>query len=177
MYLLHTVVPPQRCQDSTALFPLFSDAIVLFSEVQLEVVVIVQLCQRNSGKMDEAQREVSNAIVLICVWYQWIRPNYLGESFFRNVRISENIMRPMQKINSAKVRRKIVSDGKILNHEHLSPWIFFYSTLNQFCIWSFLEHCSQFVSYYMYFLWNLFISGRYTIMYFWQINLSPQSKV
>ncbi|XP_069107470.1 vacuolar protein sorting-associated protein 8 homolog isoform X1 [Argopecten irradians] len=34
------------------------DAKVLFSEVQLEVVVIVQLCQRNSGNMDEAQREL-----------------------------------------------------------------------------------------------------------------------
>lgn len=43
-----------------AMFYLFllSDVDVLFSKVETELYVVVQLCQRNSGKMDRAAREV-----------------------------------------------------------------------------------------------------------------------
>lgn len=36
-----------------------SDIDVLFSKLELELYVIVQLCQRNSGKMDKTAREVN----------------------------------------------------------------------------------------------------------------------
>lgn len=36
----------------------FSDVTVQFLEVQALILVVIQLCQRNSGKMDEAGREV-----------------------------------------------------------------------------------------------------------------------
>ena len=39
-------------------FDTISDINMLFFEIQTLVLVIIQLCQRNSGKMDEANREV-----------------------------------------------------------------------------------------------------------------------
>lgn len=39
----------------------FSDVIVQFLEVQALILVVIQLCQRNSGKMDEAGREVTSS--------------------------------------------------------------------------------------------------------------------
>lgn len=42
----------------------FSDVTVQFLEVQALILVVIQLCQRNSGKMDEAGREVISPFFL-----------------------------------------------------------------------------------------------------------------
>lgn len=46
----------------------FADLNILSHEVQAVLLVIVQLCQRNSGKMDEAGREVKciTKLHLVC---------------------------------------------------------------------------------------------------------------
>lgn len=42
----------------------FSDVTVQFLEVQALILVVIQLCQRNSGKMDEAGREVISSFFI-----------------------------------------------------------------------------------------------------------------
>ena len=44
---------------------LISDLVALRHEVQTVLLVIVQLCQRNSGKMDEAGREVNEFMFVV----------------------------------------------------------------------------------------------------------------
>ncbi|XP_071103447.1 vacuolar protein sorting-associated protein 8 homolog [Haliotis cracherodii] len=71
------------------------DPLVLFQEVEAILLVIIQLCQRNSGKMDEAGREA--------LWFPLL----------------ENIMSPQKRMKDT-ANKQIIEDFKQMTHHVLN---------------------------------------------------------